>query len=76
MSDDSTETITLELTEQQYDDALRALNAREIQLRERGFDDRQSALTDVWAQLYNGGKGAFRSGMSTDGDDEEVSVDV
>lgn len=72
MSDEPTETITLEVTEQQYDNALRALNAREIQLRERGFDERQSALTDVWAQLYNGGKETFRE----DAADEEVSADA
>lgn len=74
MSDEPTTTVTLELTEQQYDDALSGLNAREIQLRERGFDERQSALTDVWVQLFNGGRETFREGDAADADDEDEEV--
>lgn len=60
MSDDETATVTLELTEQQFDDALRAINTGEIRLDEEGHASRSNALTNVWAQLYRGGKGTFR----------------
>jgi len=60
---DSTKTvqITLEVTEQQYDDALRAINNREVHIYDNIGDlERRDALTNVWAQLYRGGKETFR----------------
>jgi len=59
-----TETITIEVTEQQYYDALHAINAREYEMGEdeRIDQERVMALTNVWAQIYRGGKDAFREG--------------
>jgi len=59
-----TETITLEVTEQQFNDALHAINQREYEMGEddRIDQERVMALTNVWAQLYRGGEDTFRGG--------------
>ena len=62
MTDDETERITIEVTKQQFDDALRAINKREVEMgeSERYGQDRKNALCNVWAQIYRGGVDTFR----------------
>jgi hypothetical protein len=59
-NDDETVTVTVELTEQQYNDALSAINSEEVRLTDDGKRERSIGLTHVWAQIYRGGKDTFR----------------
>jgi hypothetical protein len=62
MSDDETVTITIEVTERQYNDALSALNSKEIELKDADKHDRWLELSNVWNQIYKGGRDEFRDG--------------
>ena len=60
MSDEETVMFALELTEQQYNDTLAAINSKEVALTEADRRDRALDLTHVWADIYRAGEEEFR----------------
>jgi len=58
---EETQTLTIEVTERQLEQTLRAINSREIQLTNDDKRDLSLELTNVWAQMYRSGEEQFNS---------------
>ena len=64
MSDEETITVTATVSKRQLQDALSAINSKEVELTERDERDRALALTSVWAEFYRQGRDGFEEGMN------------